>query len=141
MSKDFDLYCFSLTNNQYKFIKELNYTSDAEDFVFAEMKNNEWLTAANTVAKTENDKKINQAVWESKNLLIKEQSRDAETYAGLQDNIDSKWDEIQELQTDDGKFDFTEIQEALSDYKKVGENILSYNNNWVHRQNYLYIIN
>ena len=25
MSKDFDLYCFSLTNNQYKFIKELNY--------------------------------------------------------------------------------------------------------------------
>ena len=129
------------SNDVGEVVKELNYTSDAEDFVFAEMKNNEWLTAANTVAKTENDKKINQAVWESKNLLIKEQSRDAETYAGLQDNIDSKWDKIQELKTDDGKFDFSEIQEILDDYKKVGENILSYNNNWVHRQNYLNNIN
>ena len=51
MSKDFDLYCFSLTNNQYKFIKELNYIPvglgknnfDDGSLLDITNKNQEWL--------------------------------------------------------------------------------------------------
>ena len=124
------------SNDIVNLAKGLNYNSDVSDFNNVQTKNEEWLVVANNNATTAADKKVNQAIYESKNTLIGEKRKDALIYAGLENKIDSKWNEIKSLQTSDENYDFTEVEKALEDYKKIGENILNFNSQWVHGANY-----
>jgi hypothetical protein len=124
------------SNDVASLVKSLNINSTVDDFAQAEIANDNWLRNANEIAKTDNDKKLNQAIWETKNLLINEVQDSAADYMFQTNKINTTWNKIQELQTEVEDYDFTAVKEALDSYKKTGEKILTFNNNWVHKENY-----
>jgi hypothetical protein len=118
------------------YIGELSYDSSQKDFDNAHAKNDKWLKDANILAPNKRRKILNQAAYENRKQLIDNNYADFTDYSNLTGNIDSKWEELDDLQTFDGKYDFSEIGKVLDDYKKIGEGILSYNSTWANKAEY-----
>ena len=117
-------------------VKDLSYSSEDSDFINASEMNSQWLIDANNLADTKNDKKINQAIYETKLEFINKVKEDKFTYDSLNAKEQNLSESLDSLQTVNQKFDFTEINKVLEDYKAAGEGILKYNKQWVHETDY-----
>ena len=117
-------------------MKDLSYSSEDSDFINASEMNSQWLIDANNLADTKNDKKINQAIYETKLEFINKVKEDKFTYDSLNAKEQNLSESLDSLQTVNQKFDFTEINKVLEDYKAAGEGILKYNKQWVHETDY-----
>mgnify|MGYP003671271348 FL=1 len=117
-------------------VKDLSYSSEDSDFINASEMNSQWLIDANNLADTKNDKKINQAIYETKLEFINKVKEDKFTYDSLNAKEQNLSESLDSLQTVNQKFDFTEINKVLEDYKDAGEGILKYNKQWVHETDY-----
>ena len=119
------------------YLKTLNYNSSDAQIDSAYDMNNEWLANANSRETNSKDRQLNQAIYESKNNLINRFSDNQEEYKELNNNIDILWEQLEGLKTSDNEeYDFTTITKVLDTYKKTGENVLAYNQNWINKAEY-----
>ena len=119
------------------YLKTLSYASSDEDIQSAYDMNDAWLSSANSRERFNSDKKVNQAIYDAKKSAIDMISDRQDDYNNLNANINVLSNELQNLQTSDNEeYDFTEITKVLDDYRQAGEAMISYNQNWVGKQEY-----
>ena len=119
------------------YLKTISYASTPQDIEKAHALNDAWLEDANTREMYERDKTLNQAIYDAKHDMINMVSDRQEDYTQLNTSIHNLASELQTLQVSDNEeYDFEEINSVLANYRQAGENIISYNQNWVGKGEY-----